>query len=172
MELIYTLTFEDIKSGLLASGKLKNRKSTGLIQSALAILLASFYVYNIINNPSNVLNYIIVFVCIMIIPVTMILPEKTMNKHIKTAVDGNEIKLVIKNDHIDVCVDNNNVKWTANNENIIKVIDRSDTYVFMINNGRILIVPKRILCTDLQTENMKLAIEKIEQAPLRAEGEN
>ncbi len=161
----FVLNEEEVRQGLILSGALKPNGKKGIVQAIICGVLAVLNGVDIFMHPQNTMNYILLAVCLLLVPVVLILPKKTEQNIIKSHTDGTEVtvwdeegKMVIEAKTGDIPP----YQWSFDGQSVDRMLETEDIFLFILKDRRALIIPKRA-CDDNQKQQItSLAKEFLE----------
>lgn len=145
IELKYTLTYDEVKDSLYRTAKLKSYKTKSMVQTVLSLLLSLSFIFNIVQKPDYIINYVVVIVCLSLAPLVWILPRKIEKRYIETVLDDKEMAIELNDDFIKVSKDGN---LTFSIVEASKMTDATETdtlYIIKIDTNNMLVIPKRAI---------------------------
>ncbi|MCI8360395.1 MAG: hypothetical protein HFE86_03550 [Clostridiales bacterium] len=141
----YALERSDVKDALRLSGRMKSRLGLHIFQSLLAVFGIVVFLSSIMVNPSNLLHYFLVLLCLLILGLIWIYPFVSQRQAVRKTVDGRRIEIKLTAEHLWVSIPQSGMDEFFQLSDIAPV--RQNDRIFLLNlPGEVmLVIPKRAL---------------------------
>lgn len=161
----YRLLKDEVRSALYLINVLKNRKVKTIVEIAICAVLFIISLINVIVQPDYKVGYIIMIAVVIVILAVLIVP-KIEEKHIvDNAFDSVNAEITLswqddENPQLRIQVIQTGADWQIDSHNIKAVKEDGNLTVILINNSKMVIVPKRVF-DDEQLGDFNKVIESL-----------
>jgi len=145
IELRYTLTYDEVKDSLYRTAKLKSYKTKSIIQTVLSLFLSLSFIFNIVQKPDLIVNYVVVIVCLCLVPLVWMFPRQIEKRFVETTMDEKEMCIELNDDFIKVSKDNNLTFSIVEADKMTDVTETNSIYILKIDKSNLLVIPKRAI---------------------------
>lgn len=163
MEFKFTLSYQQVKSALLLTGQIKPYLLKSIIQATVAFLSFIWYLTIVLQNPDYKNSYVIMALMLLVIAAVFILPKKIQHNIITTALIKAQIVLLVQKDKITVNVDEHNARWDITCDMVADVLKNCDVYVIVLNDSRAVIIPKSVVNSSSEKQQLKEFLDEIKR---------
>ncbi len=157
-ELRYSLTFDEVRKALYDIGRQKPYRSKSIFQTVLALIATLLFVSNILAAPENTVNYLIVVVCIGLIPFLWILPKSLEKRIVESYLEDGETTLEFHENYIKI--NQIHIRTAKEDGDIINIKQTESCYVFVLKSRNVAIVPIRAIDSEEAKEYFNTLTEE------------
>ncbi len=168
IELNYVLNHDEVSDALFTSGKISERKIIPILETiglaiaavilGLPLILGQFGLVEGFKQPTFT-DWLFAVLMLGLIPFVWIMPNKTKKSIIKRSTTGSQLKVrVFENIAIVIVNDNVDEAWDLELGKNYRLIETEIIYILVLNNGQLLVFPKRAIA-DGEEQTLKARIE-------------
>ncbi len=141
----FALEAEDVKAALQLSGRYKSHVGLHIFQSVLALLGMAVFISSIVANPTNLVNYFLTVVCLLLLGLIWIYPAIVEKRAIEKTVDGRKIRVELEPNRIHICIPENETNDSFSLEELAAVKKNESIFLLELPGGSMLVIPLRAL---------------------------
>jgi len=168
IELTYVLNHDEVEDALFSSGKISERKFIPILETiglAIAAIIMGIPVFigqfGLMENfqKPRFTDWFFVLLMLCIIPVVWIMPKRTKKSIIKRSTTGSRLDVSVYENIATIVVnEDKNDAWDLELGKGYRFIETEIIYIFVLDNGQLLVIPKRAVA-DGDIDILKTRIE-------------
>ncbi len=159
---VFVLSETEVGDAFYLSGKVKERKWLLVVETAvLAALGLGMLIMNILGllgragiQPPPVMNWVYVVVCLGLLPVIWLLPERTRKKMIRTATSGNQLTVTLYDNLLTVHIEGRDEAddWQQPYDGSYALTEGKGLFVLTLKSGQLLVIPRRCFTAEQEAQ--------------------